>query len=241
MTDVVVGVVCALRSEARHLGRTTPKQVAVDGLRDGTLLSVTGVGPVAAAAGAGRLVTAGAGALLCFGMAGALDPQLSAGRLFLPSEIAHPDGPVFTCDPGWRARVAAVLEALAPVTPGRLRSVAAPVTTVAAKAALWHSGSIAVDMESAAVADVARRAGLPFLAIRVIIDDACTELPGAIAAATDADGRASTSRVLAHLLREPAQIWPLIRLARAYAAANRTLSSVVRAGGVVGPIVMGAP
>jgi adenosylhomocysteine nucleosidase len=236
----VVGVVCALRSEARHLGRTTSTRSAIDHLPDGTLLAVTGMGPAAAAAGAAQLATAGAGALLCFGMAGALDPQLHSGRLVLPLEVADPAGAVFTCDPGWRARVAAVVAALEPVTSGRIASVAAPLTTAAAKAALWRSGALAVDMESAAVARVARERGLPFIAVRVIIDDAATELPGAVTAATGADGQVSSWGVIAHLVRKPAQMAPLIRLARGYSAANRTLGAVVRAGGLARAHVAGA-
>lgn len=232
MTEAVVGVVCALRSEARHLGRTTPTRSAIDCLADGTLVAVTGMGPAAAAAGATRLAAGGAAALLCFGMAGALDPTLRPGRLVLPEEVAGPEGAVFACDPRWRARVAASLGALGPVSCGRLLSVPAPVTTAAAKAALFRAGSMAVDMESAAVAGVARARALPFLAIRVIIDDAATEIPAAVAAATGADGQVSAWGVLAHLLREPAQVRPLIRLARAYGAANRTLAAVVRAGGL---------
>ncbi len=231
MTGPVVGVVCALRSEARHLGRTLSGPAGLESLTDGMLLAVTGMGLPAAASGAERLVAAGAGALASFGMAGGLDPRLRAGSLFLPSEVAVLDGSVLPSDARWRAQVAHSLNALSPLSAGRLLSSPTAVVTAVAKAALWRSGvGSAVDMESAAVAGVSRRHGLPFIAIRVIVDDARADLPGAVGDAMRADGQVSVWRVLAHLLREPAQLGPLVGLARAYSAANRTLAAAARHG-----------
>ena len=230
MTDPVVGVVCALRSEARHLSRTLAGQAGVQSLPDGSLLTITGPGLAAAAAGAERLFTAGATSLISWGMAGGLDPQLSPGDLLLPAEISCADGPVFMTDARWRAQLAASLSALQPQACGRLFSARAPVPSAAAKADLWGAGACAVDMESSAVAALCERRRLPFIVIRAIIDDAATELPAALAAATRADGRISAWAVLKCLLREPAQLRVLLQLARAYAAANRTLAAVARRG-----------
>ncbi len=230
MTDPVVGVICALRSEARHLGRTLVGQAGLESLPDGTLLAVTGTGLAAAAAGAERLLAAGATSFVSWGMAGGLDPQLRAGHLLLPAEIVNPDGQVLASDARWRAQLAASLSALRPLTSGRLVSVRAAVPTAAAKAVLWRAGALAVDMESSAVAALCERHGLPFIAIRAIIDDAATELPGALATATRADGGVAVWPVLTTLLRAPLQLGALLHLARAYAAANRTLAAVARRG-----------
>jgi adenosylhomocysteine nucleosidase len=229
LTDPVLGVVCALRSEARHLGRSVARNAGLDSLSDGTLIAVTGMGLEAAAAGTARLIGAGTGALISFGMAGGIDPQLPAGCLFLPRTVSAPEGTQFACDPRWHEQLRRALgEAVAE---GPLATVRAPLTTAAAKAALRQvSGARAVDMESSAVAQLAQRHALPFVAVRVIIDDARAELPGAIAAATGADGQVAGWRLGAHLLRHPGELVSVLRLARAYAAASSTLAAVAASG-----------
>src|SRR5208282_1432981 len=58
----VVGIVCALKAEARHLGPTQRREHPLTVRADGTLLAVNGMGSPAAAAGAHALIKAGAGA-----------------------------------------------------------------------------------------------------------------------------------------------------------------------------------
>jgi adenosylhomocysteine nucleosidase len=229
LTEPVLGVVCALRSEARHLGRSFERHAGLQSLPDGTLIAISGMGLAAAAAGTARLLAAGAGALMSFGMAGGLDPTLAAGCLFLPSAVSSPAGARFACHPAWHGELA---RALAPaVTPGHLATVHAPLASVADKAALRQAtGARAVDMESSAVAELAQRHALPFIAVRVIIDDAQEELPAAIAAATGGDGQVAGWRVFMHLLRHPGEAAAVMRLARAYAAANATLARVAASG-----------
>lgn len=231
MTDPVLGVVCALRSEARHLGRSVASHAGLSSLPSGTLIAVTGMGLNAAAAGAAALIGARAGALMSFGMAGGVDPTLPAGCLFLPDAVSAPDGTAYPCDPHWHAQLCRALSGA--VGEGRLSSVPAPLTSGAAKAALWRAtGARAVDMESSAVAALAQRHGLPFVAVRVVIDDAHCELPAALATATAADGQVAGWRVGLHLLRHPGEFPALLRLARAYAAANATLARVAASGAV---------
>ena len=84
-------------------------------------------------------------------------------------------------------------------------------------------------MESAAVAEVARAQGLPFLAVRAIVDTANDPLPkAAIAAASE--GSVKLSRLLGALARAPADLPALIRLMWRYRAASRSLAAVARAG-----------
>jgi adenosylhomocysteine nucleosidase len=229
LTEPVLGVLCALRSEARHLGRSVERDAGLKSLADGTLVAVSGMGLGSAAAGTGRLIAAGVGALISFGMAGGVDPALRAGCLFLPAEVSAPGGRRFTCDPAWHGQLARALGAA--VTQGQLATVRTPLATVAAKAALRRaSGARAVDMESSAVAELAEQHALPFVAVSVIIDDAQQELPAAIAAATAPDGLVAGWRVFRHLLRHPGEAAAVLRLARAYTAANATLASVAAGG-----------
>jgi adenosylhomocysteine nucleosidase len=234
----VLGVVCALRSEARHLGRTLSGDPHVEAFADGRLLALTGMGPEAAAAGSETLLSCGATALMSFGLAGALDPALTPGSVFLPGAVTDPAGSTLETDAAWCERLG---ERLAAHGAGTLLTVAQPVATVAAKAALFAAtGARALDMESFGVARVARRAGRPFVAVRVIVDGAADALPTAVLAATDATGHTSLWQLLSQLGQHPRELAPLLRLARGYRRASRALATLGRTV-VLAPLATGSP
>jgi hopanoid-associated phosphorylase len=226
----VVGIVCALAAEARALGPMQPRNAPLAVLDDGTLLAMNGMGCAAAAAGASALVGAGVGALLSFGLAGGLDPALRPGAVLLPAQILSPDGvPIATAE-SWRARLEQALAPQALVARGPLLTSPRAIASIEAKSALFRqSGAVAVDMESYAIAQVALEAGLPFLAVRVIVDGAGDSLPHAVAAAADAAGELRLWRLLRALVGAPAELAPLLRLARRYRAASHSLKSVAHA------------
>jgi adenosylhomocysteine nucleosidase len=228
------GVVAALPAEARALG---PSMRSSDGdsfeelaSLSGSRLAISGIGYEAAQAAARALVDAGVTALMTFGMAGGLDPALKAGSIVLPTELISPSGARFLTCRSWRERIAAAVSSLRAVTEGNLLTSALAIESVAAKAAAYQtSGAVAVDMESAAVAEVARAARLPFIAVRVIVDTAADVLPRAVVAASRA-GRVRTGRLVVGLLLAPAQIKPLIRLSQRYRAAIRSLRVIAETG-----------
>jgi adenosylhomocysteine nucleosidase len=160
-------------------------------------------------------------------MAGGLDPSLQAGEILLPSEVLTADGRVHRCEKGWRERLGATIVARS----GRLLTSARSVGSVEGKAALFRStGAVAVDMESAAIAEVAEQHGLPFLAVRVVVDSAGDVLPRAVTAAADNEGHLHIWRLIGALALAPNELAPLIRLAQRYRAANRSLASIARMG-----------
>ena len=164
-------------------------------------------------------------------MAGGLDPALAAGTIFLPSEVISPDGVSVATARGWRERLGAALAPQHPLTQGRLVTTPKAVGSLAAKATLFREmGAAAVDMESMAVAEVAEARELPFIAVRVIVDSAADALPQAVTAAADSEGHLQIWRLMGALARTPADLAPLIRLARRYRAANRSLAAVARVG-----------
>jgi adenosylhomocysteine nucleosidase len=226
-----VGIVCALASEARHLGPATRPHEPIGSLADGTLIAVTGMGGSAAATGARALVQAGATALASWGMAGGLDPSLAAGAVLLPTEVVGIDGKAVPTAPQWRERLAAAIADHATVTGGRLLTSPRAIGSVADKAALYLStGAAAVDMESLAVAQTALEARIPFMAVRVIVDSATDALPKVVTAAADQEGHLQIWRLIGALALSPAELAPLIRLARRYRAANRSLATVAHMG-----------
>ena len=89
---------------------------------------------------------------------------------------------------------------------GTLLTAGAPIATVAAKqAAFRETGAVAVDMESAAVAQLAALHALPFIAVRVIVDTATDAVPPAVEAASRA-GRLRMRRLVWGLMLAPAEL-----------------------------------
>jgi adenosylhomocysteine nucleosidase len=225
-----VGIVCALASEARHLGPITLRE-PVESLTDGTLVAVTGMGSAAASRGADALIRAGAAALASFGLAGGLDPSLAAGTILLPTEIIGLEGTRVATAKGWRERVALAVGTSAPVHNGQLLTAPRAIATVEDKAQVFRkTGAVAVDMESLAVGERAEIHRLPFIAVRVIVDGAGDALPNAVTAAADKRGQLQIGRLIGALALAPNELAPLIRLARRYRVANRSLAAVARTG-----------
>jgi adenosylhomocysteine nucleosidase len=234
----VTGIVAALTAEARTLGplRAHPGAGAVDPLpigtlRDGSLLIISGMGPQAATRAARALVAAGAGSLLSFGLAGALDPRLQAGAMLLPDAVTDGSGAVHrTCAP-WRERLAARVDAAAAHHAGTLLSLTQPLMSASAKAEAWaRTHACAVDMESFAIAAVAVQQQINFAIARVVVDTAVDDLPRSVTQATDLRGEVNYLRLISGLLRSPNDLFALLRLARRYRVAMGVLRDLGQGG-----------
>jgi adenosylhomocysteine nucleosidase len=229
----LLGVVAALEAEARTLGVAVRRHDGLASLGSGALLAVSGMGGDMAAPAARRLVEAGASALMSFGLAGGLDPTLDPGTVVLPSEVISRDGARFPASPEWRRKLSLAVAEMTRVVSGTLLTSLRPIDTAELKAAAFReTGAVAVDMESASVAEVAAAHDLPFMAVRVIVDGAADVLPQAVLAASHG-GHLSVLRLVCGLAVAPRDIVGVIRLARRYRAATRSLSAVVRDGHIV--------
>jgi adenosylhomocysteine nucleosidase len=216
---VSIGVVAGYRGEARCL---FPE------LR----VSCSGADAERARAAALRLHDEGVVALVSFGLAGGLAPDLVPGDLLLPEAVVLPDGRKIPTDPAWRGRMAATLERAG--LPARSAPIAGSEWIVAgpdAKSVLFaRTGAAAVDMESHAVAEVAARVGLPFLVLRAVADPSDQAIPRAAQGAIDAQGDIVYRAVLAGLVRRPWEIVPLIGLGR---SSGRGIASLRRVAALV--------
>jgi hypothetical protein len=79
-------------------------------------------------------------------------------------------------------------------------------------------------METVGIVEAAGEAGLPWLAVRAIVDSATDTLPSACFAALREDGHVAIGRLLRLICRSPQLLWPIARLAGDTAVARRHLS-----------------
>ncbi len=166
-----------------------------------------------------KLLDHGCDLLVSFGLAGGLDPTLAAGTLLVPSEIVAPDGQRFACDASHH-----FLNAICLPMAGSDVLLASPDEKAQIRS---RTGAVAVDMESHAVARVAKAKGVPFLVLRAVADTADMALPGFIADATTPEGKTRIGIILMGLARNPAALPDLIRLARTSGKAFAALKAAL--------------
>ena len=193
-------------------------------------LQVVGVG----GSQAGQSVTSLAGRLsentlsesnqriLLLGFSGGVDPSLAPGVLAIsPRYQQASGGNSLQPDPGmWRQATEAATDAGLPFDQRDSLTVERPVSTVADKGAVFgHYQVGTVNMEDYPVAAAARDAGVPFLAVRAVLDPANQSLPPYVLAMS----RSPVKAVLGTAVR-PWRITHLLQLARQMRLAQNALT-----------------
>jgi adenosylhomocysteine nucleosidase len=200
----VLGFVVGLAAEARIAARF------------GCPVEAGGGTPAGAAEAASRLIGRGVTALVSFGLAGGLDPALRPGTVIIPSVVLS-EGETFRADGVLAARFGGFSR-------HTMLGGSEVAVDAAAKQRLHAStGAHAIDLESGAVARVARAHGLAFVVVRAICDPAERDLPAAALVALDSRGGIGVGAVLWSVVARPWQIPGLLALARDAAHARRAL------------------
>jgi hopanoid-associated phosphorylase len=218
-------------------GRKRSFVVAVTGLHAEARIAARSADVRAVAGGGSRTrlerlieqqLALGGRAILSFGIAAGLSPDLEPGACLVGGTVIH-DGAAYVADPVWTASIKSAIGGIDPIT---IAGVDRPLTSPAAKRTLnADSGAVAADMESHIVARLATQHGLPFAVLRVIADPAEREIPLAALAGMREDGGIDVRAVLAALLKQPGQLPTLLRLA---AETRRAMASLLRCHNLLG-------
>ena len=139
---------------------------------------------VGAPSGFARAITAGGrpDLLISTGFCGGLDPRLGIGDLILATEVIH-RGRAIAIAPELltRARAALAREGIHPA-PGRLVTAARVIGKKEEKQRLHNeTKALGVEMEAGKLAEWADGNGVPFLAVKSVLDPAGVELPLTVA------------------------------------------------------------
>jgi adenosylhomocysteine nucleosidase len=225
----MLGIVAALRSEARSLGSLPLTASGLVQLSPSTLLYIAGMGAKQAQVAAEVLIGENASALLSWGSAGALHSKLSPGNLILPKIVIYPQKGIFSTDDGWHNRLLTRLaNQLEVFTDPLAQSLSALKSREEKLYFVKQNQALAVDMESASVAKAAVKASLPFMAIRAIADPLEQNIPASVLRAIDESGRFRPFHLLGSLARRPADFLILNQLRRNFIAARTTLTTVAQ-------------
>jgi adenosylhomocysteine nucleosidase len=230
-TPTKFGIVIAMEGELRPLLRralrirSTPQFVFYE--FDNAAVVSGGIGRAAAGQAAQAVLQAyRPSVLISAGFAGAAKEGMRAGDLFIASEVLDArDGKRFAV--GDADGLLVTLERIA---------------NREQKMQLAQAGAWAVDMEAAAVAAVAERAGVGFLAVKAISDELAFAMP-AVERFVSAQGKFRTAYFITHVALRP-WLWRNLRKlavnsARAARALSGALDTLLREG-TIGKSQIGA-
>jgi adenosylhomocysteine nucleosidase len=220
----MLGIVVSLPRELKGLTHHPIPVGAWRPITDNALVALSGMGAERAQRAGAVLVSQGVKALLSWGCAAALDERIAPGCLIIPERIIGASGAIHKVDAEWHQRLYKILEPKHPVLTEALVESDAIMKTAAEKRVLAkRTKAVATDMESAAQARLAQEYGLPFMAIRAIVDTASTDIPENVLQALDPQGDISLWKLLASSYLAPADWIKILQLGIQFSAARRTL------------------
>lgn len=220
-----IGIVFALWDEARGLKRALAETQSPPHLRGDVLhwwigkielmAAVSGIGRKHCEATTQRLIHEGAGAIICAGLAAALDPMARAGDVFVAGRVIldnNGNAAPIPCTPSIVGTVPPGGSAKFTIRHSDIATTDSIVCGASDKSRIFRStGAAALDMESYATAEVCTRMNVPFVAIRSISDTADQDLPKQI---RDLSRIMSLPGRIALVLSHP-HIWPQLARLRA--------------------------
>lgn len=200
-------------------------------------LVASGIGMRRAAASARRVLDEirGIDLIILTGVAGALADKLEIGDLVMADRLLTREGdnnqPARTIEvpAGHFAACSSALDAAGiRYRRGGLLTVKRPLMThVQKRLAGQSTGAIAVDMETAVIAFEAASRGIPFVAMRTIMDTVEHDL--AAAGLADENGDVRPLKAAAALVRKPAMVAGVVRLMRNLRRATRSMALAIDA------------
>ena len=215
---MLIGFLTPLEAEYKTFGRHKGK------LRTGDEYTVQkcGVGQEAKYA-AENLIKEGADLIVGWGVGGSMSRQLNTGDLLISSSFKDQRGGFFEFQTDFAELLNATLSKLQPKKAAIL-TVEKMVLNQIEKANLIEKyQTSAVDMESAIIAQIAKKAFVPYICVRTICDEFEAKLPGFLDQSLKNNGKPNIPAVIRNVILSPSQALPLFRLGWDFRRALRTL------------------
>ena len=207
---------CLYDKKTEHL---SPVEIEKD-----IFLCLSGMGYESASKAADKYLSLNINALISWGVAGALDPEINSGDLVIANSIISKDKTVQTASE-WNKKLSSFFSnSEQNVLNADISSGNEICASIEDKKNLFtNTGAVAVDMESAAIAEIASSNHLDFIVIRSVADKADTAIPEAVLKHTDNLGNPEIFKFISSCISKPKQINEIMILAKSYKKALKTL------------------
>lgn len=167
--------------------------------------------------------------IISFGLCGGLSPLTHVGQAFICSTLVTPDD-TYRADMPWRKRLFAATRYFE--RHWWSTKVFNTANTLDQRKALYEkTGCWIDDDETWAVAEFAKRRGIPFQALRVVSDGGRENLPPAVTDALNMDGTFNIGAVAKSIILDPWQIGSLVGTAHDFFESLQQLATAALAVG----------
>lgn len=226
MAEELAGIKNRSTGPRRRLGVGRAHTVTFGGRQ--VVLSVIGEGPQNAAQATEALLgTVSLSGVIVVGVAGGLTSDLQSGALLVGREVLADGATAPPPDPRWLARIPSDPAAFRGTIVSRSDMLCTRESKESARSRLRLDGAAAVDLETAAVAEVAASRGVSYIAVRAISDTAGESLPLDFNRFRDDSGRIDRFKVARHSLLRPGLVAPLWRLRRRVSLCAENLARLI--------------
>ena len=224
-----IGIIAALPAEAKCLYSKKLKAGLPIEIQQDVFLCLSGIGHESALFAAKKLAALKVDALISWGVAGAIDNSLNSGDVILAKSIIN-EGNRYSISEDWLNRVS---DHFLPSEPNIFNGDIASSKEICASTTdkqhlLKKTGALAVDMESAAIAETATANNLDLLVIRTISDNADTAIPEAVLKHTNNMGQPRIFNFMLSCIMNPNQIREISSLASGYKKGLASLSEIAQ-------------
>ncbi|MCK5828761.1 MAG: phosphorylase [Methylococcales bacterium] len=223
---MIIGIIVALPDEIDSLTNKKVNKGDCVFINDKTLLTCSGAGSKNAEKASQLLIKKGAKRLISWGCAAALKATLNPGDLMLPKTLITEKQETISIDSAWLNHTIDQLSPFVPQTGLLAESHFIVAASLDKQSINSHSGAIALDMESIAIAQVAIQHNCPVLVIRSIADPVSMSLPKAVSYALNEYGDVILTKLLWFLLTHPTELPGLIKLGLHFKAAKNKLKLI---------------
>jgi len=222
-----IGIIAALPAEAKCLYSKNLKAGLPVEIQKDIFICLSGMGHDSALIAAKKLVSLKVNALISWGVAGAIDDAVNSGDIIIAKSVIN-QSDRYLISANWLDRVSKhLLQSSAVVFNGEISSSREICASINDKSQLsQNTAALAVDMESAAIAETATANNLDFLVIRTISDNAQTSIPVAVVNHTNNLGQPRIFKFVLSCLSKPNQIREIVKLANGYKKALTSLSNI---------------
>jgi adenosylhomocysteine nucleosidase len=222
------GIVVAMPREMKTLGHW---KVSGDGCvrhSEQVIICLSGIGKGKSVQAAEKLVNKGANCLLSWGTAAALSPDIAPGSIVIPEKIITENEGIIYTNKQLRNAFIDQLPYHDHIQNASLCETSKLLWSKEQKSTLFKSTSAEIaDMESGAVALVAKKHHIPFIAIRSVSDSSEMTIPDSVHANLEG-GTAHISRIVIQAIFTPKDWLPMLKLSYNFSKAQKALRRMAK-------------
>ena len=222
-----LGIIAALPAEAKCLQSKKINFLKPFEIEKNIFLCVSGIGYQSSLHAAKELIKLNVNGLISWGVAGGICKSVHSGDLILAKAVTNQEK-IYKISNKWHRKIENHFHnSFCKILSGDIVSTKKICATSIEKTKLFkETGALAIDMESFAMAEIAKTNNLDFIIIRSIADDANLNLPEAVIENIDNFGRLKIVKFIISCLLRPTQISKIILLAKNYKKALKSLKKI---------------